>query len=172
MLIGGERMGLFSNTKINIIEKVPDDIVIAVTGAKAALKCELISMEENEKYMTYPMVMTLNGIPLMEMHPSYCPTCYGLLATGYKDIMDIAAEFCYSSPYRGFTALKAVFSNQSFIYLMSCMVLLPWCFLIRFYAFYYEGFYFIGNDIILPAAAGLSFPRNCLPFPVFLYCIA
>ena len=38
-----------------------------------------------------------------------------------------------------------------------CMVLFPWCFLIRFYAFYYEGFDFIGNDIILPAAAGLSF---------------
>ena len=55
---------------------------------------------------------------------------------------------------------------------MSCMVLLPWCFLIRFYAFYYEGFYFIGNDIVLPAAAGLSFPRNGLSFPVFLYCIA
>jgi hypothetical protein len=83
MLIGGERMGLFSNTKINIIKKVPDGIVIAVTGAKAALKCELISMEENENDMTYPMVMTLNGIPLIEMHPSYCPTCCGLLATGY-----------------------------------------------------------------------------------------
>ena len=83
MLMGGEKMGLFSNTKINIIKKVPDGIVIAVTGAKAALKCELISMEENEKDMTYPMVMTLNGTPLMEMHPSYCPTCCGLLATGY-----------------------------------------------------------------------------------------
>lgn len=81
--MGGEKMGLFSNTKINIIKKVPDGIVIAVTGAKAALKCELISMEENEKDMTYPMVMTLNGTPLMEMHPSYCPTCCGLLATGY-----------------------------------------------------------------------------------------
>ena len=85
--------------------------------------------------------------------------------------MDIAAEFRYSSPYRGFTALKAVFSNQTFVYLMSRMVLFPWCFLIRFYAFYYEGFDFIGNDIVLPSAAGLSFPRNCLPFPVFLYCI-
>ena len=83
MLIGGERMGLFSNTKINIIKKVPDGIVIAVTGAKASLKCELISMEENENDMTYPMVMTLNGTPLMEMHPIYCPTCCGLLATGY-----------------------------------------------------------------------------------------
>ena len=81
--MGGEKMGLFSNTKINIIKKVPDGIVIAVTGAKAALKCELISLEENENDMTYPMVMTLNGTPLMEMHPSYCPTCCGLLATGY-----------------------------------------------------------------------------------------
>jgi len=48
ILIGGVRMFFFSNTKINIIKKVPDGIVIAVTGAKAALKCELISMEENE----------------------------------------------------------------------------------------------------------------------------
>ncbi|MBR6983983.1 MAG: hypothetical protein IKH75_10755 [Ruminococcus sp.] len=48
-------MGLFSNTKINIIKKVPDGIVIAVTGAKAALKCELISLEENEKDITYPI---------------------------------------------------------------------------------------------------------------------
>ena len=83
MLMGGEKMELFSNTKINIIKKVSDGIIIAVTGAKAALKCELISMEENEKDMTYPMVMSLNGIPLIEMHPSYCPTCCGLLATGY-----------------------------------------------------------------------------------------
>lgn len=76
-------MGLFSNTKINIIKNVTDGIVIAETGAKAALKCELISMEENENDMKYPMVMTLKVVPLMEMHPSYCPTCCGLLATGY-----------------------------------------------------------------------------------------
>ena len=48
-------MGLFSNTKINIIKKVPDGIVIAVTGTKAALKCELISLEENENDITYPI---------------------------------------------------------------------------------------------------------------------
>lgn len=83
MLIGGERMGFFSNTKINIIKKVPDGIVIAITGAKAALKCEITSMEACERDTTYPMVMTLNGIPLMEMHPAICPTCCGLLATGY-----------------------------------------------------------------------------------------
>ena len=70
-------MGLFSNTKINIIKKVPDGIVVAVTGAKASLKSELISLEENEKDMTYPMVMTLNGTPLIEIYPSYCPTCCG-----------------------------------------------------------------------------------------------
>ena len=69
-------------------------------------------------------------------------------------------------------ALKAVFSNQTFIYLMSCMVLFPWSFLVRFYTSYYEGFDFICDYIILPAASGLSFPRNCLTFPVFLYCIA
>lgn len=76
-------MGFFGSTKINIIKKVSDGIIIAVTGAKAALKCELRSMEENENNMTYPMVMTLNGVPIIEMHPSYCPTCCGLLATGY-----------------------------------------------------------------------------------------
>ena len=76
-------MGFFSNTKIEIIKKVPDGIVIAVTGAKAALKCEITGTEAQEIDTTLPMVMTLNGIPLMEMHPSYCPTCCGLLATGY-----------------------------------------------------------------------------------------
>ncbi|WP_295092515.1 hypothetical protein [Ruminococcus sp.] len=76
-------MGFFSNTKINIIKKVPDGIVIAVTGAKAALKCEITSTDAQEIDTTIPMVMTLNGTPLMEMHPSYCPTCCGLLATGY-----------------------------------------------------------------------------------------
>ena len=76
-------MGLFGRTKISILKKVPYGIIIAVTGAKSALKCELRSMEENADNMTYPMVMTLNGVPIIEMHPSYCPTCCGLLATGY-----------------------------------------------------------------------------------------
>ncbi|WP_295094908.1 hypothetical protein [Ruminococcus sp.] len=76
-------MGLFGSTRISIIKKVTDGIIIAVTGAKAALKCELRSMEENADNMTSPMVMTLNGVPIIEMHPSYCPTCCGFLATGY-----------------------------------------------------------------------------------------
>ncbi|MBO4878606.1 MAG: hypothetical protein J5501_11440 [Ruminococcus sp.] len=76
-------MGLFGSAKTDIIKQRSDGIVVAVTGGKAALKCELISMEEDEKNMTYPMVMTLNGVPLVQMHPSYCPTCCGLLATGY-----------------------------------------------------------------------------------------
>ena len=88
------------------------------------------------------------------------------------DIKNIASKLSYSPPYRGFTSFKAAFSHQTFIYLMSRMVLFPWCFLVGLYAFYYEGFDFIGDDIVLSAASGLSFPRNCLSFPVFLYCIA
>ena len=53
--------------------------------------------------------------------------------------MNIASELSYSTPYRGFTAFKAAFSHQTFIYLMSRMVLFPWCFLVGLYAFYYEG---------------------------------
>ena len=103
-------MGFFGSTKISIIKKVSDGIIIAVTGAKAALKCELRSMEENADNMTYPMVMTLNGVPIIEMHPSYCPTCCGLLATGYgldsadcKELTEISDKI-----NSGFTDLEDV----------------------------------------------------------------
>lgn len=76
-------MGIFGNTKINIIKQVNNGIIVAVTNAKGALKCERLNAEENEQDMTIPMVMTLNGIPIVQMHLSYCPTCCGLLATGY-----------------------------------------------------------------------------------------
>lgn len=76
-------MSIFGNTKIDIIKRVNNGIVVAMTNAKGALKCERLSAEENEHDMTIPMVMTLNGIPIVQMHLSYCPTCCGLLATGY-----------------------------------------------------------------------------------------
>lgn len=76
-------MNIFGRIKISTLKKGDDWAVIALTGGKGALKSELISYEENEEDMTYPMVMTLKGTPLVEMHPSYCPTFSGLLATGY-----------------------------------------------------------------------------------------
>ena len=76
-------MGLFGSTTIKILKNVPDGVIIAVTGAKSALKCELVDLKEDEHNMIYPKVMTLNGVPLINMHPSYCPTCCGMLATGY-----------------------------------------------------------------------------------------
>ena len=76
-------MGFWDSTSIDVLKTTADGMVIAVTGGKGALKCELLSHEEDEDSMTYPMVMTLNGVPLVQMHPSYCPTCCGLLAAGY-----------------------------------------------------------------------------------------
>ena len=86
--------------------------------------------------------------------------------------MDIAAKFRHSPPYRGFTALKATFSDQTFVYLMCCVTLLAWCILVGFQASDDKSPDFIGDDIVLSAAARLSFPRNSLSFPVLLYCIA
>ncbi len=76
-------MGIFGNTKIDIIKRVNNGIIVAVTNAKGTLKCERLSDEEKEHNMTIPMVMTLNGVPIVQMHPRNCPTCCGLLAAGY-----------------------------------------------------------------------------------------
>ena len=48
---------------------------------------------------------------------------------------------------------------------MSRMVLFPWCFLVGLYAFYYEGFDFIGDDIVLSAGivkkcAVIEYPKS------------
>lgn len=74
-------MGIFGNTKIDIIKRVNNGIIVAVTNAKGTLKCERLRAEENE--YDFPMVITLNGVPIVQMQQSCCPTCGGLLAAGY-----------------------------------------------------------------------------------------
>lgn len=102
-------MGIFGNTKIGVIKRVDNGIIVAVTNAKGTLKCERLSAEENEHDMTFPMVMTLNGVPIVQMHPSYCPTCCGLLATGYGLDAAKCSELAEISDSinRGFVSIEA-----------------------------------------------------------------
>lgn len=104
-------MGIFGNTKIDVIKRVDNGIIVAVTNAKGTLKCERLSSEENEHAMTFPMVMTLNGVPIVQMHPSYCPTCCGLLAAGYGLDAAKCSELAEISDSinKGFVSIEASF---------------------------------------------------------------
>ena len=74
---------MINKTEITILKRIENRLIIAVTGAKGTLKCQRLPKEENREELTIPMVMTLNEIPIVQMSPNYCPTCCGLLATGY-----------------------------------------------------------------------------------------
>lgn len=99
-----------NKAKITILRRIENGIIILVTGAKAALKCQRLSKEENKEDMTIPMVMTLNEIPIVQMSPSYCPTCCGLFAAGYGIDNANCSELFEISDYinGGFTDLESL----------------------------------------------------------------
>ena len=99
-----------NKAKITILRRIENGTIILVTGAKAALKCQRLSKEENKDDMTIPMVMTLNEIPIVQMSPSYCPTCCGLLAAGYGIDNANCSELFEISNYinGGFTDLESL----------------------------------------------------------------
>ena len=94
---------MFSHSEIKIIKRIDsgkypwcnDVFVVSVRKGKAALKIETYGHSlDSDKYHEIISAITLNGMPLIQSQLPACPTCAGMLATGYgvdKDNKEIKA---------------------------------------------------------------------------------
>ena len=106
--------GKKTRTHINIVNKIPMEsnfwcnsaVLIEVIAGKGALKFKAQNVPDSYYGIRVLSALTLNGNPLMQRSLPICPTCAGLLATGY------GIENIESPEIRSITAkINSNFSN-------------------------------------------------------------
>ena len=68
---------------IRMLRHDADALACSVRNGAYALKTERLDDRSHYGDMLLPSVLTLHGVPIVQMKTALCPTCSGLLAAGY-----------------------------------------------------------------------------------------